>query len=169
MLSIAFLAPYKALKSLTISSYSIQDISMLKTVEVLDISNCPSIKSLTGLTALKELNISGVECIESGFEVFHQLTKLTIGRVSNWVQMVQVIEKAPFLSSLTLKESNLPINSFIHVKEFSDRYHFFTKFPATLLRFASWMLTSFVSFPVFLPSFLPCGFLSSMIREDSSH
>jgi hypothetical protein len=101
--SIEFLTGNKLLRVLDISSNNnIRDISMLNSVVVLNIGDCSLVKSLIGLTALRELEMIGVEEIEMGFEVFQQLTKLTIGKVNNWIQTVQALEKAPFLFTLTL-------------------------------------------------------------------
>jgi hypothetical protein len=92
--SIQFLEGNKLLRELNISGLKyIQDISMLNTVEVLNISNCCSIRSLTGLTALKELDMTGVDGVESGFEVFQQLTALTIGKVIRFKRITQCIRK----------------------------------------------------------------------------
>jgi hypothetical protein len=101
--SVDFLAANNLLRVLDISdNASIRDISMLYTVEVLNITGCHWIKSLTGLTALKELEMIGVEGIESGFEVFEQLTRLEIGEVTNKTHFVQALVKAVFLSTLIL-------------------------------------------------------------------
>jgi hypothetical protein len=116
----------------------IQDISMLNTVEVLNISNCCSIRSLTGLTALKELDMTGVDGVESGFEVFQQLTSLTIGKVIRFKRITQALEKTTALSSLTLYESNLPFHSFIQVKHLTLwDCNDFSKFPVTLTHLKS--------------------------------
>jgi hypothetical protein len=154
--SIQFLAGNKLLRELDFSgNENLRDISMLSTVEVLDITGCLSITSLTGLTALKELKMSGVEGIESGFEVFQQLKKLRIGKVVHRNQTIQALEKAPFLSSLTLLYSNLPIDSLIQVEDLVlwDCQEL-TEFPATLILLRSLKISgcyNLESFPAFLP------------------
>jgi hypothetical protein len=129
---------------------------MLSTVEVLNITDCHWIKSLTGLTALKELHMSGVEGIESGFEVFHQLKKLTIGKVIHINLTIQALEKAPALSCLTLSFSNLPIDSLTQVKDLVLWYcQVLTEFPATLIHLRSLKISgcnNLESFLAFLPS-----------------
>jgi hypothetical protein len=155
--SVEFLTGNKLLRELDISSnMSIRDISMLNSVAILNISHCPSIKSLIGLTALKELKMSGVERIETGFEVFQQLTKLTSGKENNWTQTVQALEKAAFLLTLILEGSNLPFESFIQVKHLVlRRCDNVTEFPATLIHLQSLEMNgckNIVSFPVFPPS-----------------
>jgi hypothetical protein len=147
----------KALRVLNISNNeNIRDISMLSTVEVLDITNCPLVTSLPGLTALKELNMSGVEGIESGFgNIFQQLKKLRIGKVIHRHQIIQALEKAPFLSSLTLFNSNLPIDSLSQVKDLVFWYCLdLTEFRATFIHLRSLKISgcrNLESFPAFLP------------------
>jgi hypothetical protein len=66
--SIEFLAGNKTLRELDISSnMNIRNISMLNAVVVLNIRSCSLVTSLVGLTALRELNMVGVEKIETGF------------------------------------------------------------------------------------------------------
>jgi hypothetical protein len=131
----------------------IDDIFMLHSVEILDITNCPLIINLTGLTALKELSMSGVEWIESGYEVFEQLTQLTIGEV---IHAIQALEKA-FLSSLRLYESNLPFVSFTQLQYLTvSNNTTVTEFPATFLHLKSLRLQN-------------CGNLVMFPALDSPH
>jgi hypothetical protein len=131
---------------------------MLKTVEVLDISYCDSIHSLTGLTALKELDMRGVENIESGYEVFQKLTKLSIGNVNvrNEKHIIEALEKAVNLTSLTLYCSNLPFETLTQVQNLTlNECEHLTEFPATFVPLKSLEIAScrgLVSFPVILPS-----------------
>jgi hypothetical protein len=155
--SIHFLAGNKLLRVLNISkNEDIQDISMLTTVEVLNINRCHLITSFTGLTALKELKMKGVSMVESGFEVFEQLTRISIGKVNYWERTTQALEKALFLSSLTLDGSNLPIEGFTQVQDLTVRNStMLIEFPATLIHLKSLILQRcmvLVSFPSFLPS-----------------
>jgi hypothetical protein len=155
--SVQFLAGNNFLRVLDIgNNNAVQDISVLNTVEILDIRRCFLIKSLTGLTALKELNMIGVEEIESGFEVFQQLRKLTIGNVKNKEQIVHALENASMLSSLTLFDSNLPIDGFVQLEELTlECCKTITEFPSTLIRLKSLKTencSSLMSFPDFLPS-----------------
>jgi hypothetical protein len=116
--SIQVLAGNKILRVLDISNNpSIQDISMLQTVEVLNISDCPLITSLKGLSSLKELEMLRVEGINDGFETFLQLTKVTLGEVLYNERIGQAFEQAPFLSSLHLNETHLSIDSFIQLED----------------------------------------------------
>jgi hypothetical protein len=136
--SIQFLTGNKHLRELDISNNeNIPDISMLQTVEVLDITRCFLITSLIGLSVLKELAMIGVTGIESGFEVLQQLTKLTIGDVGgkNKKRIVEAIEKAPFLFTLNLYDSTLPISSFIQVQRLTLEYcDKIAEFPTTLIQ-----------------------------------
>jgi hypothetical protein len=155
--SIHFLAGNKLLRVLNISkNEDIQDISMLTTVEVLNINRCHLIRSFTGLTALKELKMKGVSMVESGFEVFEQLTRLSIGKVNYWKRTTQALEKALFLSSLTLDGSNLPIEGFTQVQDLTvQNSSMLIEFPATLIHLKSLILQRcmvLVSFPSYLPS-----------------
>jgi hypothetical protein len=155
--SVQFLSGNKLLRMVDISNNNaVQDISVLNTVEILSIRRCFLIKSLTGLTALKELNMIGVEEIESGFEVFQQLRKLSIGNLKHKEQIVHALEEAPFLSSLTLVDSNLPINAFVQLEELTlECCDKITEFPSTLIRLKSLKTANcgnLVSFPDFLPS-----------------
>jgi hypothetical protein len=128
---------------------------MLTTVEVLRMNRCSLINSLSGLSALRELEMIGVEGIESGFEVFELLTKLTIGKVNNRKKTVHSLEKASFLSTLTLRDSNLPIDSLTQVNELflinCDRPEVF---PITCIQLKSLKFVdckALVSFPAFPP------------------
>jgi hypothetical protein len=151
--SIQFLSGNKLLRELDLSNNeSIQDISMLHTVEVLDITRCFLITSLIGLTALKELDMIGVDRIESGFEVFHQLSKLTIGDAGkkNKKRIVEAIEKAPFLFTLNLYDSTLPISSFVQVQDLTLEYcDKITAFPTTLIQLKSLRLVNCNSLKAF--------------------
>jgi hypothetical protein len=155
--SLQFLTGNKLLRELDIScNNNIRDVSMLSTVEVLDIRHCPLIKSLVGLIAVRELHMIGVKETESGFEVFQQLTRLSIGKVIHKNQTIQALEKAPFLSSLSLSYSNLPIESLSQVKDLTlECCGELIEFPATLIHLQSLKLgfcRNLESFPAFLPS-----------------
>jgi hypothetical protein len=165
--SIQFLAGNNLLKVLDISGNGdIRDISMLHTVEVLNINRCSLINSLSGLATLKELHMIKVEGIESGFEVFHQLKKLSIGNVKNKKQIIQALEEARLLSTVHLFDCNLPIDCFSQLTELSLRdCNKLTVFPFTLDRLKSLNIRdcrNLVSFPGFLPS------LDDLIIEGST-
>jgi hypothetical protein len=156
--SIQFLATNSLLCVLDISGNDyIDDISMLHTVKVLYIKDCMNICSLTGLTALKELDMRGVDLIDSGFKVFQQLTRLKIGKVSPKKRIVRALEKAVNLTYLTLEHSNLPINTLVQVKDLTLEYcKHIAEFPATLIHLKSLKIkgSRITSFPAFLPSLL---------------
>jgi hypothetical protein len=100
--------------------------------------------------------MNGVEEIESGFEVFQQLKKLTIGNVLHINQTIQALERAPALSCLSLPYPNQPIGSLSQVKNLTIwRSNSLTEFPAAFVHLRSLTVSdcyNLQSFPAFLPS-----------------
>jgi hypothetical protein len=107
----------------------------------------------------------GVEDINDGLEVFQQLMKLTVGKVSSPERIIEALEKAANLSSLTLDDSNLPFETLIQVKDltlescfdfqFASTLQSFAEFPSTLIQLKSLKIVNchgLMSFPAFLPS-----------------
>jgi hypothetical protein len=73
------LSGLKAVRILDISdSRDVSDIKMLRSVRELNISGCTNIVDVTGLTQIRKMQVSGKNCIPKGIKMIPKLTNLQI-------------------------------------------------------------------------------------------